>query len=109
MHATVAAALPLVFVPSFEGFGIPVAEAMTCGVPVLAADATSLPEVAGDAAIYCDPFKVESIAEAMARLWDDPPLCAKLAEAGLERAQRYTWGRTGEGLWQSRETVLKLG
>lgn len=108
LHETLADALALVFVSYFEGFGIPVAEAMQCGVPVIAADATSLPEVAGDAAIYCDPFQVESIAEAMARLWDDPQLRAKLAEAGLERAKRYTWDRTAEGLWASLEKVLKV-
>jgi glycosyltransferase involved in cell wall biosynthesis len=98
----------LVFVSYFEGFGIPVAEAMKCGVPVIAANATSLPEVAGDAAVYCDPFSVDSIREAMERMWNDEALRKKLSVAGLERAANYTWDLTAEGLWASVEKVLEL-
>ncbi|MBS1569297.1 MAG: glycosyltransferase family 4 protein [Bacteroidetes bacterium] len=107
LHQTLADAMALVFVSYFEGFGIPVAEAMKCGVPVLTANATSLPEVAGDAAVYCDPFSVESIAEAMARVWQDGPLRTQLAAAGLERAARFTWDSTAEGLWRSMERVMQ--
>lgn len=106
LHQTLADALALVFVSYFEGFGIPVAEAMKCGVPVIAANATSLPEVAGDAAVYCDPFSVESIAEAMARVWQDDALRTRLASAGLERAQRYTWDQTAAGVWASLQRVM---
>jgi glycosyltransferase involved in cell wall biosynthesis len=108
LHNTLADALALVFVSYFEGFGIPVAEAMKCGVPVIAANATSLPEVAGDAAVYCDPFSVDSIREAMERMWNDEALRKKLSVAGLERAANYTWDRTAEGLWASVEKVLEL-
>lgn len=106
LHGVLADAMALAFVSYFEGFGIPVAEAMKCGVPVLAAEATSLPEVAGDAAIYCDPFSVESITGAMARMWADAPLRERLSAAGLQRASLFTWDRTAEGLWQSMEKVL---
>ncbi len=109
LHATLADALALVFVSYFEGFGIPVAEAMKCGVPVIAANATSLPEVAGEAAVYCNPFSVESIAAAMQQLWPDAALRQRLSEAGLARAQRYTWDRTAEGLWASLEKILPSG
>lgn len=100
------AALGLVYVSYFEGFGIPVAEAMKCGVPVVAANATSLPEVAGDAAVYCDPFNVDDIARAMRTLVDDGALRERLIAAGLQRAQRYTWDRTADGLWAAIERIL---
>lgn len=106
LHQTLADALALVFVSYFEGFGIPVAEAMKCGVPVIAARATSLPEVAGDAAIYCDPFSVDSITEAMARMRQDGSLRMKLVAAGLERASNFSWDRAAEGLWHSMERML---
>lgn len=97
----------LLYPSYFEGFGIPVAEAMRCGVPVVAANATSLPEVAGDAAVYCDPFDVDDIARAMRSIMQDGPLRARCIEAGLLRAARYTWDRTAEGLWRSMEQVLR--
>ena len=105
----VGAAVALVYVSYFEGFGIPVAEAMKCGVPVIAANATSLPEVAGDAAVYCEPFDVEDIARAMRTVVQDEALRARLITAGIQRAQRYTWDRTAEGLWASIERMIQVG
>lgn len=99
-------ATALVYPSYFEGFGIPVAEAMRCGVPVVAANATSLPEVAGDAAVYCDPHDVKDIARAMRTVLNDAELCRNLIVAGIERAQRYTWQRTAEGLWASIERMI---
>lgn len=106
LHGALGSALALAFVSYFEGFGIPVAEAMKCGVPVIAANVTSLPEVAGEAAVYCDPFDVDDIAGAMERIHADPGLRDRLGAAGQERATRYTWDRTAEGLWASVERVL---
>lgn len=100
-------ATALVYPSYFEGFGIPVAEAMRCGVPVVAANATSLPEVAGEAAVYCDPFDVDDIGRAMRSIVQDAALRARCIEAGLQRASRYTWDRTAEGLWKSMEHVLR--
>ncbi|MDD2288289.1 MAG: glycosyltransferase family 1 protein, partial [Bacteroidales bacterium] len=62
-------ALALAFVSQFEGFGIPIVEAFAAGCPVITSNTTSMPEVAGDAAIYCDPFLVASIAEAMEKIY----------------------------------------
>ena len=107
LRRTLGAALALVYVSYFEGFGIPVAEAMKCGVPVVCASATSLPEVAGDAALYCDPFNVDDIARAMRTIVSDPVLRERLAASGLQRAERYTWDRTAEGLWASVERMMK--
>lgn len=108
LHQVLADALALVFVSYFEGFGIPVAEAMKCGVPVIAANATSLPEVAGDAAVYCDPFEVESITAAMQQVWNDPALRERLSAAGVARAQHFTWDETAKGLWESVERMRAI-
>ena len=94
-------AMALTFVSYFEGFGIPVAEAMKCGVPVVAAETTSLPEVAGDAALYCDPFSVTDIAKCLYTMYSDEVLRTQLSTRGLKRATRYTWDNAAHDLWQS--------
>ena len=106
LRLALGAALALVYVSWFEGFGIPVAEAMRCGVPVIAANATSLPEVAGEAAVYCDPFHADDIARAIREVVKDGALRNRLIAAGLERSQRYTWDRTADGLWTSIERMI---
>lgn len=78
----------------FEGFGLPVLEAMQCGAPVLAGDRTSLPEVVGDAGLLVDPFDTRAIAAALKRLIDDVELRAALSVKGLERASRFDWRET---------------
>lgn len=105
LHQVLGAALGLAFVSYFEGFGIPVAEAMKCGVPVVAANATSLPEVAGDAALYCDPFDVGDITRALHTIAADAGLRERLSLAGKERAQRFTWDRSAHDLWASFERM----
>ena len=79
---------------------------MKCGVPVLAAQASSLPEVAGDAAVYCDPFNVESITDGLAQLRNGGALRIRLAQAGIARAQRFTWDHTAQQLWASFERMM---
>ncbi|MCU0318495.1 MAG: glycosyltransferase family 4 protein [Flavobacteriales bacterium] len=105
LRTALGGALALAFVSYFEGFGIPVAEAMRCGVPVLAAEATALPEVAGDAALYCDPFSVSSIAQGLYALQSDAVLRERLSAQGLKRAQRYTWENAANDLWASFERM----
>jgi glycosyltransferase involved in cell wall biosynthesis len=78
----------------YEGFGLPVLEAMARGVPVACADASSLPEVAGDAALLFDPRREEEIAAAIERLLGDPALVRGLCAKGAERARQFTWERT---------------
>jgi len=80
----------------YEGFGLPVLEAMARGVPVACSRAASLPEVAGDAALLFDPRDVHGIARAIERLLADGALAERLREQGLARAQRFTWRRTAE-------------
>jgi len=82
-----------------EGFGLPVLEAMACGLPVIASNDTSLPEVAGDAAVLVNPYSVEAIAEAIVRVLTDPDLQRSLKEKGLKRAALFSWDRVaGETL-----------
>lgn len=77
----------------FEGFGLPVLEAMACGTPVITSTASSLPEVAGDAALLVDPEDTEGLADAMKRVLSDPELAAHLRLAGLARAVSFSWER----------------
>lgn len=83
----------LTFVPYFEGFGIPLVEAMKCGTPVLSGNLTSLPEVGGDAAEYCNPFDVQEIAEKMIDLDNNPSRLKELSELGLERSGQFSWDK----------------
>ena len=77
----------------YEGFGLPVLEAMACGVPCVTSDVSSLPEVAGRAALTVDPRDAAALAAALARLVADRPLAAELAARGVERAAGFTWQR----------------
>ena len=99
-------ATALTFVPLFEGFGIPIIEAMYCDTPVLASNVTSLPEVAGNAAIYADPYDVQSIAEQMIQIATDENLRKDLIEKGRIRRQNFSWDKTAEGLWHCIEELI---
>lgn len=88
------AAHAFVFPTLWEGFGLPVIEAMACGTPVITSNLSSLPEVAGDAALMVDPYRSEDIAQAMLRLWREPSLHQDLAARGLINAARFSWERT---------------
>ena len=98
-------ALALLFVSWFEGFGIPVVEAMKCGTPVITSTATSLPEISGDAALLCNPADPKEIAEAMIKIASDPKLASSMSERGLRNVDRFTW----EGAAKSfRESIDKV-
>jgi glycosyltransferase involved in cell wall biosynthesis len=94
--------------PSFaEGFGLPPLEAMASGVPVIVAKTTSLPEVCGEAAVYIDPGRPESIARAIDELLSDADLYARKKRAGLERAGAFTWTATANALMKSITNTVK--
>jgi glycosyltransferase involved in cell wall biosynthesis len=75
----------------YEGFGIPVLEAICCGTAVLTSGRSSMPEVAGDAARYVDPEDTADIAKGLSELLSDPPLREMLVARGLKRAEQFTW------------------
>ncbi len=77
----------------YEGFGLPVLEAQSCGVPVMTANNSSLPEVAGDAALLVDPTDIDAIADAMLRLSRDEELRRQLIAAGHRNVQRFSWAK----------------
>jgi glycosyltransferase involved in cell wall biosynthesis len=83
-----------VFPSLYEGFGLPVLEAMTCGVPVACSNISSIPEVIGETGILFDPYDDEAIADAMRRFLTDPGLLNDCRERGLARAKDYTWSAT---------------
>jgi len=84
----------LVFPSLYEGFGLPVLEAMACGCPVICSNTASLPEVAGDAALLVDPHDVEELADAIDRVMDDSALRSDLIRKGFRRAAHFSWEKT---------------
>ena len=102
-----ASAFALTYVPYFEGFGIPLVEAMRCGTPILAAKTTCLPEVAGEAAIFCDPFNVRDIANGMLKFLDNENLRKQIAEKSLQRGNNFSWDKAAKQVWCELEEVLQ--
>ncbi|MEJ2352917.1 MAG: glycosyltransferase family 1 protein [Anaerolineales bacterium] len=94
LPALYGAARLFVFPSLYEGFGLPVLEALSCGTPVACSHTASLPEVAGEAAIYFDPAGPDKIAEALAKALNNAPLLEGLKARGLEQARKFTWRRT---------------
>jgi glycosyltransferase involved in cell wall biosynthesis len=88
-------ALAFVFPSLWEGFGLPVLEAMACGTPVITSNISSLPEVTGDAAILVNPYSVGEIADAMKAVAEDGQLRSHLSQAGIMRASQFSWEKTG--------------
>lgn len=101
-----ASATALVFPSLYEGFGLPVLEAMRRGLPVACSERSSLPEIAGDAALLFDPESVRAIAEAITRLLSDAELRARLSDAGPRRAADFTWERAALDTLASYERAL---
>jgi len=94
------AALCFVYPSLYEGFGLPIIEAMACGCPVITSNISSLPEVAGEAAILVDPYNSQEIADALKKIIRDLGLREKLKRAGLVQAQKFSWQKTAQEILQ---------
>lgn len=99
-------ALSLVYVSYFEGFGMPIIEAMHSNVPVITSNITSMPEIAGNAALFVDPFSVDSIANGMLSIYKDETLRKALIEKGKIQRQAFSWDSTAKQVWQSIEKTV---
>ena len=96
LPALYSAADAIIFPSFYEGFGLPVLEAMACGCPVITANNSSLPEVGGDAAEYCDANDVDSIANAMRRVLSDESLREQMRQRGFAQAAKFSWKKAAE-------------
>jgi len=100
-----ASAFALVFVSVFEGFGVPLVEAMQSNIPVICSNITSMPEIAGDAALLVNPYNIFDIAEKMKVLFENEPLRRELIENGKMQVKKYSWDLTAKLLWLSIKKV----
>lgn len=107
LHKYLGSALALVYIPFFEGFGIPLVEAMYCEVPIISGDRTSLPEVVGEAALICSPEDHKKVAYYMAELVNNPKLRDSLIEKAKVQREMFSWDKSAQRLWQCIEKVIQ--
>lgn len=100
-------ALAMVFVSLHEGFGLPIAEAMACGVPVITSNTTSCKEIAGDNAILVNPTNSKEIAVAMQLITEDKVLYEQLSKKGITRAQQFSWQKSADEFYKLLQSVYK--
>lgn len=101
LNQALASAEALIFIPLFEGFGIPIIEAFKCETPVICSDVTSLPEVAGNAALLVNPRDHQAVADKMLELEQNEALKKALIAKAKERANEFTWERSAALMWES--------
>jgi glycosyltransferase involved in cell wall biosynthesis len=99
LSRVIGAAYALVFASLFEGFGIPILEALQCNVPAIVSNTSSMPEVAGDAALLVDPTDPEDIALKMHQLYKDEALRARLIQNAPAQVAKFNWQSSADKLW----------
>ncbi|MBA3662751.1 MAG: glycosyltransferase family 4 protein [Bacteroidetes bacterium] len=104
LASVLGSALALTFIPYYEGFGIPLVEAMQAQVPLITSNVTSLPEVTGNAGLLVNPFNIDEIKNAMLRMYQDPLLRQDLIQKGNIQKEKFSWDKSADLLW---ECVLK--
>ncbi len=102
-----ASAFAMVYVSLFEGFGLPILEAMQCNVPVICSDKSSMPEVCGNAGYTVDPKNISQISEAMTLLENDEGLRVKMIEAGKNQKKKFDWDSTARITYEAIKSVSK--
>lgn len=107
LSKVIGAAYALVYPSLFEGFGIPILEALKCRVPAVVSNTSSMPEVAGDAALLVDPNDVDDIAAKMGLIYKDEALRSRLATAAAAQAAKFDWDKSAEQLWESMMRCVK--
>jgi glycosyltransferase involved in cell wall biosynthesis len=102
-----ASALALTYVSLFEGFGVPLLEAMNCDTPIITSNVSSMPEVVGDAAILVNPESIEDIADAMQQIFVDENLREKLIEHGRIQRAKFDWDKTADIVYRALKNICK--
>jgi glycosyltransferase involved in cell wall biosynthesis len=100
-----AGATALLYASLYEGFGLPIIEAMNTGTPVMTGNITSMPEIAGNAALLVDPYNIDEIANGICRLLDDDGLRCQLRDKGFERVKMFTWDNAAQRTWDLLKTL----
>lgn len=108
LNLVLGAAEALTYVPYYEGFGIPLVEAMQARIPIITSNVTSLPEIAGEAALLVNPFDIHEIKKAMLLLHFDKELQQKLVAKGQKQKEKFSWDKSAELLWQSVQKTIQV-
>ena len=106
LNALINGAVALIYPALYEGFGLPVLEAMSAGTPVITSVSSAMTEVADQAAIYVDPMSIDEISHAITQIIQDRKLRSSLAEKGLERAEAFSWEKHAEALYSIIERAM---